>query len=365
MALVVATVAPIACIGRGPVQPLARPVPTSPPPPPAFTTPARVRPAALRDPYARATHPSSPSPAEEPLPSEIPSPPRDLLGVSYYVDAASSIINPVARWRNERAVAPVRAMIATVNDLSDRWLRLPEAAGARAAAAALDALAIWARAGALLGSVNRQGGYMREWALAAFALDYLKFRAAPGLDAAARDLVERWLLALGRAVDAAPPMHGGAPARNNHAYWCGLAVAAAGIAAGDGALYDAGIARFAIFTAEITADGTLPLEEARGGRAMHYHLYALDPLVMLAELAAANGRDLYAAGDHAIARLVVLCLARLRATGAGMPSGSDELCWLEPYYARFPSPELAPWIARARPISCAYLGGDLTLVFGR
>jgi poly(beta-D-mannuronate) lyase len=345
----------MACVGRGSAPPARADVAA-----PAFAAAPPVRPAALRGPYAPAGTgaavmvmgaPAAPRAA-------IPTPPRDLFGVSYYADDASSIVDPAARARNERAVAPVRAMIDTVDDASDRWLR---AGAVPDAAAALDALAVWAHAGALLGSVNRQGGYMRQWALAAFALDYLKIRAAPGLDAAARALVERWLLALGRAVD------GGRAARNNHAYWCGLAVMAAGIAAGDAALYDAGLARFAIFTAEIAPDGTLPLEEARRGRALHYHLFALDALVMMAELAADNGADLYAAGDHAIARLVARCLGRLREAGAGVPSGGDELCWLEPYYARFHPPELAPWVerTRARPVRCAYLGGDLTLAFAR
>jgi len=42
---------------------------------------------------------------------------------------------------------------------------------------------------------------------------------------------------------------------------------------------------------EIAADGTLPLEMGRGQRALHYHLFALAPLVTMAELAAANGED--------------------------------------------------------------------------
>ena len=45
---------------------------------------------------------------------------------------------------------------------------------------------------------------------------------------------------------------------------------------------------------QIRPDGTLPLEMARGRRAFHYHLYALAPLVLLAEFGEANQLDLYA-----------------------------------------------------------------------
>jgi poly(beta-D-mannuronate) lyase len=45
---------------------------------------------------------------------------------------------------------------------------------------------------------------------------------------------------------------------------------------------------------EIQASGVLMREMARAGMALHYHLYALAPLIMIAELGEANGMDLYA-----------------------------------------------------------------------
>src|SRR5207248_6859880 len=63
-------------------------------------------------------------------------------------------------------------------------------------------------------------------------------------------------------------------------------------------------ASFRIGIAQITRDGTLPFEMQRGARALHYHLFAAAPLVAIAELAAANGMDLYSEEHHALPRLV-------------------------------------------------------------
>jgi poly(beta-D-mannuronate) lyase len=80
-------------------------------------------------------------------------------------------------------------------------------------------------------------------------------------------------------------------------------VLATGLATDDDALWQAGHAAFQKGIDDIQDDGSLPLEMARGQRALHYHDYALAPLVMMAELARLRGQDWYASRDHAIDRL--------------------------------------------------------------
>ena len=63
---------------------------------------------------------------------------------------------------------------------------------------------------------------------------------------------------------------------------------------------------------QIQPNGALPLEMARGGRALHYHLYALAPLVLLAEFGEVNHLDLYAHANGAIHRLVDFSVAGLQ-----------------------------------------------------
>ena len=94
---------------------------------------------------------------------------------------------------------------------------------------------------------------------------------------------------------------------NNHRYWAGLAVCAAGIARNDNHEFRFGMDAFKAGVDDIGPSGVLPRELARAGMALHYHLYALAPLIMLAELGETNGIDTYAENDHAIDRLVNLC----------------------------------------------------------
>jgi poly(beta-D-mannuronate) lyase len=170
---------------------------------------------------------------------------------------------------------------------------------------------------------------------------------------------------------------GRAGGRNNHAYWAGLAVAATGIAANQRDLLEWGISRARLAIADIQKDGTLPLEMDRGALALHYHVFSLAPLVMLAEIAAANGVDLYAEGDGALRRLADRVIRGMADPAtfeklSGVPQSfplathprSAYFAWGEAYYARFRDPRLLRWLAAERPLIDARLGGDQTLAFG-
>jgi poly(beta-D-mannuronate) lyase len=309
-----------------------------------------------------------------PPPVPVPPPVRALNGVSYYTDANHSVADPALKRKNEEAFAPLRAFVAQVITQADGWM-VSRPAQPAYAAHAVEALAVWARAGALLGEANRQGEYEREWTLAGLALAYLRVRDAPGLDHRACADIEAWLVKLAELVRPNYEHAARMSAANNHAYWAGLAVGAAGAAAQNRALFDWGLSRARIGIAQVRPDGFLPLELERKKLAFHYHLFALAPLVLTAELAAANGVDLYKEGSGAIRRLADRVIASLAdpapfATAAGAvqevkrpPRGAD-LAWAEPYFARFRDPQLAPLVAAARPLRDDRLGGDLTAAFG-
>ena len=107
---------------------------------------------------------------------------------------------------------------------------------------------------------------------------------------------------------------------------------------------------------------------ARGGKALHYHLYALAPLVLLAEFGEANGLDLYTFDHGAIHRLVNICVRGLTdpalfvaATGKPQEQSAqvsgDQIGWAPPYLQRFPNPELMRYVESAPSLSVFYLGG--------
>src|SRR5580658_3078738 len=105
-----------------------------------------------------------------------------------------------------------------------------------------------------------------------------------------------------------------------------------------------------------------------GQLALHYQLYAIGPLVMLAELAGSNGIDLYSERDGAIHRLVAFDLAALKdpaliakRTGEEQritpPYGGLEIGWAVPYVQRFPNSDLSRFIAQAPTVRFWQWGG--------
>jgi poly(beta-D-mannuronate) lyase len=345
-------------------------------PPTNAGTPAVVA-SVLRSPFdveARRARVGVAMPDPRATPALDLAPVHDVNGVSFYTDEHKSVIDPALASQNLDALRPLRAFVKEITRLGDGWM-ISRPANARYAQLAVEALARWAAAGALLGEANQQGAYEREWTLGSLALAYLKVRDAPGVDPTARAAIDRWLCAVAALVEPPYERAGKTSSKNNHAYWTGLAVGAAGVACQDRSLFDWGIARARIGIAQVGPDGILPLELARQSRALHYHVFALAPLVMLAELATANGIALYDENDHALRRLADRVIAGLadphsfeRLTGVAQeqittpPRGSD-LAWAEPYQARFPDARLADWLAKGRPAVDVRLGGDLTSAF--
>jgi poly(beta-D-mannuronate) lyase len=306
-------------------------------------------------------------------PTPIP-PVRDLLGVSYYVDANHSIVDPALKRRNEAAFRRLHAYVARAGSLADGWVRSRPANPAYAVQL-LGLLAGWAEGDALLGTVNQQGAYERVWTLSGLSLAYLRVRDAGGLDPAEQAEVELWLGRVARAVRDGFKDQGPNSRLNNHACWAAAAVAAAAIAARNRDLFRWSVSTAETALSQVRADGFLPLELQRKALALHYHLFALAPLVMFSKLAAANGVRLTNDADVELGRLIDRVTVGLVdptsfAAAAGAPQsiplpprGAD-LAWAEIVYADSHDRRLAPLLAAARPLRDDRLGGDLTLAFG-
>lgn len=228
----------------------------------------------------------------------VPPPVARLGGISYYVDPRHSVADPALRRSNEDMQKPVLVFVDGVARMSDAWRHSRDASSARCAALWLDS---WARADAFRETENAAGGYRRSWYLAGLATAWLKLRDAPGIDADERQRITGWLAGQGRLVTEFYT----APERqrdllNNHGDWAALAVALAAIGAGDEALFDWADQRYRLNLTQVTPQGALPLELARGQRALHYHLFALTPLMLMARVEQANARSY---DKQALARL--------------------------------------------------------------
>ena len=284
----------------------------------------------------------------------------------FYSDAAGTIVDPTLKALHAKAVEPLTAFLRQVaSDADHAATRASPKSRADSAACALTWLQTWAAQGAWLGIMStKQAEYQRKWDLAGVALAYLKVRSFARPDQ--RQVIEPWLQ---RFADTAraffdDPEH----KRNNHWYWLGLGEAAVGLATDSPRHFD--IARGIMQDAarEISANGTLPEELARGRRALHYHVFALVPLVIMAELAAARDEDWYAFANGALHRLTHVTAAALEQPEtfdrlAGVPQErppNARAGWLQVYRKRFPQrvvPDL-PSVAEGH----RWLGGNVMVL---
>ncbi len=318
--------------------------------------------APLRSPWD--AHPVTPTDAPYTCPAIVHLSP-DLTTDGFYSDSKASVIDP-AKWKAySESSGPYKNLGQVIVNAADAW----RSAGSRAAAAcALSHMEAAARDAVLTGKMSsRQAYYVQGWVIGAIAIGWLKVRDS-GLEIPAlQDLVVPWIVKVTRQTIG---FYDSSDARNNHLYWAGVEAAAAGVAANDRKLFNWAVDAYRTGIAQIQSDGSMPLEMRRGRRALHYHLYALAPLVYIAEFGQVNGLDLYAERHHALARLEHLCVDGLKdnqffvkATGIAQdtptdgPPAAEQISWGVIWQSRFPDPALASLLEHAGSLSYMYLGG--------
>jgi poly(beta-D-mannuronate) lyase len=222
----------------------------------------------------------------------------------------------------------------------------------------------------------------------------------PDFSAADRGLVQEWLDQLvyrrgpGRPQD--PELMS---SQNNHGYLSDSVTMAWGIVRGQDTLFRAGVARFVDALDQMRPDGSLPLETARGARALYYQRHAISSLIAIAEMAAAQGYDLYRleSANHGSLRRAIeflvdgvanpaLVLPYAEANMNPGPSdnylvqdlgfmvlrghGRHYMAWAEPYIARFPQDSTSERLRLlfeqfdvARPLIDEFSGGNMSCLF--
>lgn len=329
----------------------------------------------LRSPFPpRALEPRTLKPDYECGP--VPAPVTRLKSISKYDqdDPSRSKIDPRAEAELREENQPVTDFVRGLTKATDELLLDPINGGARAACA-WSWMAAWAQADALRGPNVAEA--TRKWELGTIASSVLKLRGSGIVpDAAQQNAVQAWIGRLAENVRDDYSRGTNLPSRrNNHLYWAAWAVTASAIVVDDTALFDWGLERYHYALGQIEPDGHLPLETARGDRALGYHSFALLPLVMIAEAGEANDRALYQAQEGRLLRLAGFLLDnyqnpqamdRLAGRKQDLQEGLNprSMAWLEPYYARTRDPRALPWIARSRPLAHRSAGGNLTAMFG-
>jgi len=295
--------------------------------------------------------------------------PTDLTTDSFYRldDPTHSIVDPVRMAAYSKSAAPVKRVGMNIVAAADVY----RSTGSHAAAeCVIEQTVVLAHDRSFAGHMSSiQAYYVQGCVAGAIAIAWLKVGDSHIATLQQTTEVGRWLKSIGQQTreyyDTRTKAGDG---KNNHLYWAGVELAAIAAVANDRGDFDWSVAAFDQGISQIKPDGVLPLEMQRGQRALHYHLYALAPLVMIAEFGEANSLDLYAHSNGAIHRLVKLSVSGLqdpsffeKATGipqeAGKHPSGDQIGWAPPYIARFPNSILQNYVEQARSLDVYYLGG--------
>ena len=297
--------------------------------------------------------------------------PVDFVTDGFYAlnDPTHSIVDPARMKAYAASSGPVKQDGNEVVAAADAYRTTGSVSAARCAIAHIEANA---RGRALTGKMSsNQAYYVQGWVLGAEAIAYLKVRDSGAVSPEQAAVILPWMKQVAqqaRDYYDAKEKKDGASSLNNHDYWAAVELGAVGIAANDQMDFDWAMKAARSGIAAIRSDGTLPEEMRRGTRALHYHLYAAAPLVMLAELGDPNGAGLYAASDGALKRLVRVSTAGLldpslfeKTTGirqeVPVPPTGEAIGWARPFNRRFPDATITKLLRECPNLSYMYLGG--------
>ncbi|MDD2341748.1 MAG: polysaccharide lyase [Tolumonas sp.] len=239
----------------------------------------------------------------------------------------------------------------------------------------------WAKAGALLQPTKSAvGKAIRKWTLGAIAANYLKIKLNlpeddPTFPKVERQTLERWLgLVAGEVVK--DYSHRKPEQINNHDYWAAWGVMTTAVVLNRADLFNWSGEIYLNAMAQVNADGELPNELKRRSRALSYHNFALQPLVLLAAFGEANGQPWLSADNAALQRLAALVIHNLddssvlaQAAEAKQVKESlrehGRLAWLAPYIAISGNREWLPLLKSLSTLKMTRLGGDLSYLYLR
>lgn len=235
----------------------------------------------------------------------------------------------------------------------------------------------WAQKDAISGffvsSREPQGWYSTESMMFAAAMAYSIVR--PVVDRPkATSRIDDWLNKLAHQHSA---IDGGHPSCcNNHFYRRALYASIIGVLTDDDELFQFGVS--AIYSAlhDLTPEGALPLEMARGRRASHYQNYALLYLVTIAQVVYRQGYDLFdftyegRTLDEAVQFVLdtfddPAALGELATTAQyrGFLKDEQYFSWMEIYLRHHDDPRMSRYLSEQRPVNNRSAGGYTTFYF--
>jgi poly(beta-D-mannuronate) lyase len=292
---------------------------------------------------------------------------RELRGTTFY--EGRDAINPKLYEQATRDEAPIRAYTSKLASMANSYLAADQNGKVEIRDCVHRWLTAWARSQALIDDDNFLGGAFRVWALVPIAVSAVTVsdgrRESNEISGWIGNLADRnWRFIAKNNI------------HNNIAYWAAAGSAFAFIATGRCDLLEKAVDVASKAIDSIDEDGVLPSEIVRGKRAFAYHVFALTPLALTAEVATQNGTNLFerrARGLGRTASLIVRANKDMsffdRRAGAVQdvrpPLLKGQFVWAEILYKHYRTPELAAILRQNRPLSFDRAGGSQTILFGR
>lgn len=327
----------------------------------------------LKSPYP--THNLKVNQAELNCPSITPRP-QDLNFTSIYKDGdtAKSVEKFGSRINYEKQIKDIK----TFENIISKWVENLYLTPNQIVSQCIKPwLTTWAEDNALLNiESTSQGQAVRKWHLAAISSHYLQIKDVGLFTNADKQKIEIWLESMANQVMADyPPNDSRLSRNNNHQYWAAWSVMITGVALNNRKFYKYGIQNFKKAMQQVGKNGSLPLELDRKSKAFHYHLFALSPLVMIAETAHENGYNLYKYRSGALLNLIKFTLNNLENNQRGISSltgveqnlgrtiTAGQLAWLIPYNNAHNDVIAKKWIKKLSPMKQKRIGGNLTIIY--
>ncbi|WP_435371014.1 alginate lyase family protein [Klebsiella pneumoniae] len=160
-------------------------------------------------------------------------------------------------------------------------------------AAAAEWLYDWAmrRSLILASTTGTSGLFERQWRVGNIAISYMLVKGSVPVPLRAEIL--SWITEVGTAMIADFDSKYGATKNNNHAYWVAAALYACYVVTDNTDFRDFALTIYDQAMGRIQANGTISSEMDRASRVLYYHNFAIEPLIMICELAIRKGEDVY------------------------------------------------------------------------
>jgi poly(beta-D-mannuronate) lyase len=288
-------------------------------------------------------------------------------------DKSRTEVDASASKTYEAQIAPVRQFSRTVVEFANQFT-ISGGTDTNAANCAGRALAQWAKGNALTITSTDVSNFNRATFLSAMSSAYIQVSGSKQITPADNAVIRNWLRRLSEDTQKfyQKKRESKTVKPNNIQFWAALGVANASVALNDRAGFDWAMKGYELGVCTITPQGAIPREVDRGGLALHYHTFALQPLVSLAELAERNNYPGYVVCEGKLPIAVAFTLsqidnptilrglAKAKQKSIGTLKSNNDLAWLELYAKRFPNFSWAGRMQGLRPMSNTNIGGDLT-----